>query len=87
MAIAIGEAFGRISHYYPRMGVGIIELTEGELNLGQVVHINGKHTDFSQPVDSIQIDHQNVMHADRGTTIGIKVKDRVRENDQVAVAR
>jgi len=52
-----------------------------------MIHIKGKYTDFVQPVVSIQIDHENVSHAERGKSVGIKVQERVRNRDQVAVAR
>ena len=88
MAVGIGEAFiGRIIHYYPRINVGIVELTDGEINLGDVIHIEGKQTNLVQPVDSLQIDHQNISHADKGRRVGIKLQDRVRNHDQVGVAR
>jgi translation initiation factor IF-2 len=87
MAIGIGEApVGRIVHYYPRINVGIVELTDGEINLGDVIHVQGKQTNLVQPVDSLQIDHQNISHADKGRRVGIKVKDKVRNRDQVGVA-
>ena len=88
MAVGIGEAFvGRIIHYYPRINVGIVELTDGEINLGDVIHIEGKQTNLVQPVDSLQIDHQNISHADKGRRVGIRLKDRVKNHDQVGVAR
>jgi translation initiation factor IF-2 len=88
MAVGIGEAFvGRIVHYYPRINVGIVELTNGEINLGDVIHVHGKQTNFVQPIDSIQLDHRNVSHADKGRSVGIKVEDKVRNRDQVGVAR
>ena len=87
MAIGIGEApVGRIVHYYPRINVGIVELTDGEINLGDVIHVQGKQTNLVQPVDSLQIDHQNISRADKGRRVGIKVKDKVRNRDQVGVA-
>jgi U32 family peptidase len=88
MAVGLGEAFvGRIIHYYPRINVGIVELTDGEINLGDVIHVQGKQTNIVQPIDSLQIDHQNISHADKGRRVGIKLKDRVRNQDQVGVAR
>ena len=88
MAIGIGEApVGRIVHYYPRINVGIVELTDGEINLGDVIHVQGKQTNLVQPVDSLQIDHQNISHAAKGRRVGIKVKDKIRNRDQVGVAR
>jgi hypothetical protein len=77
------KLIGRITHYYSHLGVGIIELTEAELKLGNVIHVTGSHTDFTQTVDSIQVEHQNVSHADKGKSAGIKVKEKVREHDRV----
>lgn len=80
---AAEKPIGRITHYYSHLGVGIIELTEGELKVGEIIHIKGKHTDFSQTVDSLQIEHQSVTRAEMGKVVGIKVKEKVREHDQV----
>jgi translation elongation factor EF-1alpha len=77
------QLIGRITHYYSHLSVGIIELTDGELNVGDTIHIKGAHTDFTETVDSIQIEHQNVARAEKGKVVGIKVKDKVREHDQV----
>ncbi|MBI2211747.1 MAG: translation elongation factor-like protein [Deltaproteobacteria bacterium] len=77
---------GRITHYYSNLSVGIIELTGGELKVGDAIHIKGTHTDFTQSVDSIQVERQNVSRAEKGKTVGIKVKDKVREHDQVFAA-
>ena len=87
MAAKLEETLiGRITHYYSHLSVGIIELTGGELKVGDTIHINGKHTDFTQAVDSIQIEHQSVPRAEKGKVVGIKVKDKVREHDQVFLA-
>ena len=77
------KLIGRITHYYSHLSVGIIELTEGELKVGDTIRIKGNHTDFTQTVDSIQIERQSVARADRGKSVGIKVKEKVREHDQV----
>ena len=74
---------GRIIHYYSHLGVGIIELTGGELKVGDIIHVKGKHTDFTQSVDSIQIEHQDVTRAEKGKVVGIKVTEKVHEHDQV----
>lgn len=51
------KSLGRITHYYSHLNVGIIELTDGDLSVGDTIHIKGKHTDFTQRVDSLQIEH------------------------------
>lgn len=77
------KLIGRITHYYSHLSVGIVELTEGELRLGDRIHVKGAHTDFTQTVDSIQVEHQSVERAEKGKSVGIKVKEKVREHDQV----
>ncbi|MFB3121630.1 MAG: hypothetical protein ACE10H_05505 [Candidatus Binatia bacterium] len=77
------ELIGRITHYYSHLSVCIIELTGGELRVGDVIHIKGKHTDLIQTVDSMQIEHQNINQAEKGKVVGVKVKVKVREHDQV----
>ncbi|MBI2182725.1 MAG: U32 family peptidase, partial [Deltaproteobacteria bacterium] len=42
------KLIGRITHYYSHLGVGIIELTEGDLKVGDVIRVKGSHTDFTQ---------------------------------------
>ena len=77
------KLIGRITHYYSHLSVGIVELTDADLNLGDVVHVKGTHTDFNQTVDSIQLEHQGVSHAEKGKSVGLKVKEKIREHDQV----
>jgi len=77
------QLIGQISHYYPRVSVGVIELTEGNLKLGNVIHVRGAVTDFKQTVDSMQIEHQGVAEALKGLTVAVKVAEKVREHDGV----
>jgi translation initiation factor IF-2 len=74
---------GVITHYFTKVGVGIINLTDGDLKVGDNIHVKGHTTDFNQTVESMQIEHQNVNEAKRGAQVGIKVKGHVREHDVV----
>ncbi|MEM3004291.1 MAG: translation elongation factor-like protein [Candidatus Bathyarchaeia archaeon] len=73
---------GRITHYYSKIGVAVIQLTS-PLKVGDAIVIKGATTDVEQTVDSMQIEHRNVESAEAGQSIGLKVKVRVRENDVV----
>ena len=68
-AEAEGNLIGRINHFCSHLSAGITELTEGDLNVGGVIYVKGKHTDFTQTVDSIQIEHQSVSHAEKGKLV------------------
>ena len=73
---------GRITHYYNRIGVAVLELSD-ELKVGDVVHIRGHTTDFTQPVESMEIDHQKVDSVGPGSDVALKVVQRVRRGDAV----
>lgn len=74
---------GRVENYFSKIGVAAIDLDEGELKVGDNIKIKGSTTDVSQSVDSMQIDKVSVEKADKGSSVGIKVQDRVRPGDQV----
>ncbi|MBI2093465.1 MAG: translation elongation factor-like protein [Candidatus Omnitrophica bacterium] len=74
------KAIGRISHYYGHISVGIIELTDG-LKVGDSIHIKGHATDFTQSVDSMQVEHVNVQEAKAGDSVGIKIAQKVHPHD------
>lgn len=76
------EEVGKISHYFVKIEVAVIDLT-APLSVGDSITIKGATTDFEQTVDSMQIEHENVKTAKAGDSIGLKVKERVRESDLV----
>jgi len=73
---------GRITHFFSKISVAVIELT-APLNVGDTIVIKGPTTDLEQVVESMQIEHKNVQRAEAGQSIGLKVNDRVREKDIV----
>ncbi len=77
------KKIGEVIKYFGKIGVAALRLSEGSLKVGDTIHIVGRTTDFTQPIDSMQIENKNVQEAGPGADIGIKVKDRVREHDVV----
>jgi len=73
---------GKIAHYFGKISVGIIELSD-ELAVGDQIHIKGGTTDLEQTVDSMQIEHDVVEKAGAGDSVGIKVTEKVRDGDVV----
>lgn len=73
---------GKITHYFTKIGVAVVEL-EDTLRVGDEISIEGTTTNFTQKVESMQIEHKNVEEAKKGDSIGLKVVDRVREGDLV----
>ncbi len=74
---------GKITHFFNKISVAVVKLTDDELNVGDTIHIKGKTTDFNQQVSSMQIEHQSIEKAKKGDEIGMKVDSPVHENDEV----
>lgn len=75
-------AVGKVTHYFDRIGVAVLQLT-GTVRVGDVLHFHGHSTDFSQPIDSLQIEHINVAEANPGQEVALKVAEKVHPHDQV----
>jgi hypothetical protein len=73
---------GRVTHYYNRIGVAVVELTS-ELNIGDTILLLGHTTDFIQQVTSMQINHLPVQSVGAGGEVAIKVDEPVRKLDEV----
>ncbi len=77
------EEVGKITHYFSKINVGVLELTKGEIHIGDTIHIKGHTTDFYQKVQSMQVEHAPVDSAQKGDEVGLKVESSVREGDLV----
>ena len=73
---------GSVADYFAHISVVALDLT-GNLEVGDTLHFKGHTTDFTQEIKSMQIDNESVEKAGKGDSVGIKVKDRVREHDTV----
>ena len=76
------EEIGKIAHFFPKISVAVVDL-KASLSVGDKIRFQGPTTDFEQTVQSMQIEHSDVKQAKAGQSIGLKVNDRVRENDIV----
>ena len=77
-----GKPIGKITHYFAKIGVGVIELTDA-LGVGDTIRIVGGEADFNQAVDSMEVEHQKVDKAKAGDSVGLKVDQKVREGYSV----
>ncbi|MBI3986319.1 MAG: translation elongation factor-like protein [Lentisphaerae bacterium] len=74
---------GFITHYFGHINVAAIQLTHGEVAVGDTLHIKGHTSDFTTRVESMQVNHASVTTAKKGDGIGIKTPEHARENDKV----
>ena len=77
------KQIGKVTHYFGNISVGIIEITDDILKVGDTIHIKGHTSDFTQQIESMQVEHQTVEEAKAGDAVGIKVKEHVRQHDIV----
>lgn len=77
------EQVAVIVKFFSKPSVAALEVTDGVIKVGDVLHYKGHTTDFTDEIKSMEIDNQAVEEAKPGDLVGIKVKERVRENDKV----
>ena len=82
--MATEEKVGVVDGYYAKIGVAAIRLTDGALQVGDQIRIHGHTTDFTQAVESIQLEHQPIPRAERGSEVALNVRERVRLHDQIS---
>jgi translation elongation factor EF-1alpha len=86
-AVPAEERIGIVTHYYTHLSVAIIMLETGSLRAGDVVHIKGHTSDFTQPVQSMEVEHVHVDEVRPGQSFGLRVKEHAREHDVVYKVR
>lgn len=76
------KPIGEVTHFYGGLGVAIVKFNQ-EISDGANVTFQGATTDFSQNLESMELDRKPIQKAPKGKEIGIKVKKKVREGDGV----
>ena len=76
------KPIGKVTHYFPKVGVAIIKLKEG-IKIGDKVKIKREAEEFEQEVGSMQIDHKDIKSAKAGEEVGLKVDKKVKEGWEV----
>lgn len=76
---------GVVTHYFDRPHVAIVKMTAGQIEVGNQIHIKGAHTDLTETVSSMEVEHQKIAVAQPAAEFGLQVADRVRTGDKVFV--
>jgi len=74
---------GFVTHYFDRPHVAIVKMTAEEIKVGDQIHIKGAHTDLTETVTSMEVEHQKIEVAKPVVEFGLQVADRVRTGDRV----
>ncbi len=78
------QRIGVVTHYYSHLSVVAMQLEPGTtLRVGDVIHIRGHTTDFTQKVESLEVNHASVTEVGPTDDFGLKVVNHAREHDTV----
>ena len=77
-----GKLIGEITHYFGKISVAIIKITDS-LKVGDEIRIVGGEVDFNQTIESMEVDHKKIEQAKSGESVGLKVQEKVREGYKV----
>ena len=78
------KILGEVEDYFGKISVIALTLKE-PLAVGDTVHVHGHTTDFTEPVQSMQIEHKSVKTAKKKDGVGIKVTQKARKGDSVFI--
>ena len=77
------EQVAMVVKFFAKPSVAALEVTGGGIKKGDLLRYKGHTTDFTEEVTSMEMDNQAIEEAKEGDLIGLKVRERVRENDKV----
>ncbi len=77
------KEIGFVEHFFNHLSVAAIKITDGELKVGDTIHVKGHTTDFTEKINSMQIEHEDVTSAKAGDDIGVKMVGKCRDHDKV----
>lgn len=73
----------KVIHYYDKIMVAVVDLKQ-DLGVGDTVKFTGKDKEFTQSISSMQVEHEAVEAAKKGTEVAIKVAEPVKKNCRVS---
>jgi len=86
MAVKKAKPIGVVTHYYDHINVAVLKLTKA-LSVGDKIKFLGHGVDFTQEVDSLQIEHKPIAKAKKGDSVGLKVNQKVSDKTEVYLVK
>lgn len=72
---------GKVTHYYDKIDVAVVEVKNQPLKVGDMVKVSGHDQEFTQKIASLQVEHKQVKEVPVGETCGMKVDQPVKDGD------
>ena len=76
------KKIGTVIHFYDKILVAIVKLT-APLKTSTEVKFKHGDNEFTQTIDSMEIEHKPITIAKKGDEIGVKIKQAVKEKTEV----
>lgn len=77
------KPIGKVVHYYDHLGVAIVDLETGGLKVGDEVKFKRNDEEFTQKVESLQVEHETVDSVKKGDSFGLKVSQPTKPGTEV----
>ncbi|HBT81486.1 hypothetical protein A2757_00985 [Candidatus Giovannonibacteria bacterium RIFCSPHIGHO2_01_FULL_48_47] len=77
------KEIGKVIHYYDKLGVAVVRLS-GSLATGDAIKIKKGESEFTDIVESMQVEHAPVMSAQAGQEVAIKISQKTKEGASVS---
>lgn len=79
----MNKQIGKITHYYDKIGVAVVDVTNKGLAVGDTIKISGHDNEFNQTVQSLQIEHVQVSSIPKGGSGALKTDKPVKDGDMI----
>ncbi len=77
------QEIGIVTHYFDHPHVAVVQLSAGDVRVGDTLHFVGHTTDFTETLESMEVDHKAVEQGKAGEEVAMKVEGRTRKHDKV----
>ncbi len=74
---------GEITHYFQKISVVVVKVTEHPILIGDLIHVKGSSSDFTQKVVSLQVESKDVRFARKGELVGLQVSQPAKPGDKI----
>lgn len=79
----MAKPIGKVVHFYDKLGVAIVDLGTGKIKVGDEIKFKRGEEEFTQKVESLQVDHESVESVKKGDSFGLKVDKPTKPGTEV----
>ncbi len=76
------KELGKVIHYFDKAMVAVVRLTDS-LKTGETVKFVHNENEFSQSVESMEVEHEKIKSAKKGDEVAVKVEQKTHEGAKV----